>query len=233
MTSTKINHKKKYKNLIVTKPWGSEYIVCENNTTATWLLKIKKDHKTSLHCHPKKKTGFIVLDGKVEVELGFYDKIILKAPSKLMIRPGLFHSTKALSENNATILEIETPINKNDLVRFKDNYGRENKPYEGKNKMKKKLVNNIFFKIPKKYGTNKYKFKNLIITVEKHRDAKKLTNRSKNTIFAVLDGGLVDKKKRFVLSPGDIVRTDTITKLAEVFAVLKKITVLTISKKTV
>ena len=88
------------------------------------MLKIKKNHKTSLHCHPKKKTGFIVLDGKVEVELGFYEKVKLKAPSKLMIRPGLFHSTKALSKNNATILEVETPINKNDLVRFKDNYGR-------------------------------------------------------------------------------------------------------------
>ena len=197
MTSIKINRKKKYKNLVVTKPWGSEYIACENNTTATWLLKIKKNHKTSLHCHPKKKTGFIVLDGKVEVELGFYEKVVLKAPSKLMIRPGLFHSTKSLSKNNATILEIETPIDKNDLVRFKDNYGRENKPYEGKNKMKKKLA-----------------------------------NRSKNTIFAVLDGGLVNKQKRFVLSPGDIVKTETIAKLTEVFTVLKKITVLTVSKKT-
>ncbi len=58
MTSTKINNKKKYKNLVVTKPWGSEYIACENNTTATWLLEIKKNHKTSLDCHPKKKTGF-------------------------------------------------------------------------------------------------------------------------------------------------------------------------------
>ena len=232
MTSIKINHKENYKNLVVTKPWGSEYIACENNTTATWLLKIKKDHKTSLHCHPKKKTGFIVLDGKVEVELGFYEKVVLKAPSKLMIRPGIFHSTKSLSKNNATILEIETPIDKNDLVRFKDNYGRENKPYEGKNKMKKKLVNDMFFKIPKKFGTNKYKFKSLIITVEKHKDAKKLANRSKNTIFAVLDGGLVNKQKRFVLSPGDIVKTETIAKLTEVFTVLKKITVLTISKKT-
>jgi len=232
MTSIKINHKKKYNNLIVTKPWGSEYIVCENNTTATWLLKIKKNHKTSLHCHPKKKTGFIILDGKVEVELGFYEKIILKAPSKLMIRPGLFHSTKTLSKNNATILEVETPIDKNDLVRFKDNYGRENKPYESQNKMKKKLASDIFFKIPKKFGTNKYKYKSLIITVEKHKDAKKLANRSKNTIFAVLDGGLADKKKRFVLSPGDIVRTDTITKLTKVFEVAKTITVLTISKKT-
>ena len=232
MTRIKTSHKKKYKNLVVTKPWGSEYIACENNTTATWLLKIKKNHKTSLHCHPKKKTGFIVLDGKVEVELGFYEKTKLAAPSKLMIRPGLFHSTKALSKNGATILEIETPIDKNDLVRFKDNYGRENKPYEGKNKMKKKLVNDMFFKIPKKFGTNKYKFKSLIITVEKHKDAKKLANRSKNTIFAVLDGGLVNKQKRFVLSPGDIVKTETIAKLTEVFTVLKKITVLTISKKT-
>ena len=232
MTSIKINRKKKYKNLIVTKPWGSEYIACENNKTATWLLNIKKNHKTSLHCHPKKKTGFIVLDGLVEVELGFYKKVKLKAPSKLMIRPGLFHSTKSLSKNSSTILEIETPIDKNDLVRFKDNYGRENKPYEGKNKMKKKLVNDMFFKIPKKFGTNKYKFKSLIITVEKHKNAKKLANRSKNTIFAVLDGGLVNKQKRFVLSPGDIVKTETIAKLTEVFTVLKKITVLTISKKT-
>ena len=171
------------------------------------------------------------MDGKVEVELGFYEKVKLKAPSKLMIRPGLFHSTKALSKNSATILEVETPINKNDLVRFKDNYGRENRPYEGKNKIKKKLANDFFLKIPKKFGKNKYKFKNLIITVEKHKNAKKLANRSKNTIFAVLDGGLADKKKRFVLSPGDIVKTDTITKLTEVFEVLKKITVLTISKK--
>ena len=232
MTRIKINHKKKYKNLVVTKPWGSEYIACENNTTAAWLLKIKKNHKTSLHCHPKKKTGFIVLDGTVEVELGFYEKVKLKALSKLMIRPGLFHSTKALSKNSATILEVETPINKNDLVRFKDNYGRENRPYEGKNKMKEKLADDIFFKIPKKFGTNKYNFKNLIITVEKLKDAKKLANRSKNTIFAVLDGGLADKKRRFVLSPGDIVRTDTISKLTKVFSVLKKITVLTISKKT-
>jgi mannose-6-phosphate isomerase-like protein (cupin superfamily) len=231
MTRTKSNNKEKYKNLVVTKPWGSEYIVCENKTTATWLLNIKKNHKTSLHCHPLKKTGFILLDGTVQVELGFYEKVILKAPSKLMIRPGLFHSTKALSKNNATVLEIETPIDKNDLVRFKDNYGRENKPYEKKDKMKKKLLNDINFQVPKKFGVNKYKFKNLKITVEKHKNAKKLANRPQNTIFAILDGGLADKKKRYVLSPGDIVRTDTITKLAGTFNVLNKITVLTISKK--
>ena len=89
-------------------------------------------------------------------------------------------------------------INKNDLVRFKDNYGRENKPYEKKDKMKKKQSNDISFQVPKKFGINKYKFKNLKITVEKHKNTKKLVNRSQNTIFAILDGGLTDKKRRYV-----------------------------------
>ena len=49
-----------------------------------------------------------------------------------MIRPGLFHCTENPFKDTAVILEIETPIDIDDLVRFKDNYGRENKPYEKK-----------------------------------------------------------------------------------------------------
>ena len=55
------------------------------------------------------------------------------APSKLMIRTGLFHSIKGLSKNGVSALEFETPMDKKDLVRFKDDYGRRSKPYEGKN----------------------------------------------------------------------------------------------------
>ena len=47
------------------------------------ISKLIQEKKTSLHCHPKKKTGFILLDGKVEVMIGFYEKKILKAPDKL------------------------------------------------------------------------------------------------------------------------------------------------------
>ena len=142
--------------------------------------------------------------------IGFYEKKILKAPDKLMIRPGLFHSTKALSKKDSIVLEIETPINKNDLVRYKDNYGRENKPYEGKKKMKK-LNDEILFKIPKKFGCNIYRYKNLRITIEKVKSIKKLIkNRKKDTIFGILSGGLVNKNKKYVLSAGDIVRTNTI-----------------------
>ena len=215
---------------MVKKPWGEEYIICKTNNAATWHLKINSRKKTSLHCHPKKKTGFILLDGKVEVMLGFYEKKILKAPDKLMIRPGLFHSTKALSKKDSIVLEIETPINKSDLVRYKDNYGRENKPYEGKKEMRK-LINETLFEVPKRSGCNLYKYKNLKITIEKIKSIKKLiSNRNKDTIFGILDGGLVDKKKNYVLSAGDIVRTNTIKKLSDVFKINKQIIILTCSK---
>ena len=215
---------------MVKKPWGEEYIICKTNQSATWHLKIKSRKKTSLHCHPKKKTGFILLDGKVEVMIGFYEKKILKAPNKLMIRPGLFHSTKSISKKDSIVLEIETPINKNDLVRYKDNYGRENKPYEGKKKMTN-LSDELIFKVPRAFGCNYYKYKNLEITIEKLKSLKRLiANRKKDTIFGILGGGLVDKNKNYVLSAGDIVHTNTIKKLSEVFKINKKIIILTCSK---
>ena len=162
--------------------------------------------------------------------IGFYEKKVLTAPDKLMIRPGLFHSTKALSKNDSIVLEIETPINKGDLVRYKDNYGRENKPYEGKKEMKK-LIDEQLFKVPTKFGSNSYRYKNLNITVEKVKSLKKLMkNRKRNTIFGILSGGLVDNKKKYVLSAGDIVRTNTIKKLSEVFKINKQIIILTCSK---
>jgi len=218
-------------NLKVKKPWGSEYIVYQNDKVAAWLLTIKSGKSTSLHCHPKKKTGFILLSGEAQVDVGFYDKRNLTSPSKLMIRPGLFHSTKAISKDDISILEIETPIDKNDLVRFKDDYGREEKPYEGKEHMSKLNNNDITFKEPKENEINTYTYKNIRLTLEKHSDVKKLSNRSPNTIFAILDGGLVSKDNQFVLSPGDIVRTDTITKLSEVFKTQKSITVLTVKRQ--
>jgi len=218
-------------NLKVKKPWGSEYIVYQNKDVAVWLLTIEPGKSTSLHCHPKKKTGFILLSGEAQVDLGFYDKKNLTSPSKLMIRPGLFHSTKALSKNDISILEIETPIDKNDLVRFKDSFGREEKPYEGKEHMSQLKKEDITFQDPKENQINTYRYKNVMVTLEKHSNAKNLSNRPSNTIFAVLDGGLISKDNKFVLSPGDIVRTDTITKLSEVFKTQKSITVLTVNKQ--
>lgn len=216
------------KNKKVTKPWGSEYSIYRNKISSAKLLKIDTKQKTSLHCHPLKKTGFILLDGKVDVEVGFYETKPMRSISKLMIRPGLFHSTKNSYKKTATIIEIETPVDKDDLVRFKDNYGRENQPYERKNRMVDLDSKDIIFEDPKINSKNMYKIMGKKITLEKTNNIKKIRNRDKQTIFAILDGGLCGKNKQLVLSPGDIINGDTLKKLSNVFKIKKHITFLSI-----
>ena len=230
--STIKNSNKKNKdipqNKKVDKPWGSEYSIYRNKISSAKLLKLNTNQKTSLHCHPTKKTGFILLDGKVDVEVGFYEKKKMKSISKLMIRPGLFHSTKNVYKKTATIIEIETPVDKDDLVRFKDDYGRENLPYEKKNKMTELNNQEIVFKDPKINSKNQYKIMGKKIVLEKTDNIKKIKNKNRGTIFAVLDGGLCGDNKQLVLSPGDIVNGDTIKKLSSVFKIKKYITFLSI-----
>jgi len=62
-----------YTNKVVYKPWGNEYVIYSDaNRLAITFVKINYGHKTSLHCHPQKKTGFIILGGKASVQIGIY-----------------------------------------------------------------------------------------------------------------------------------------------------------------
>ena len=51
----------------VTKPWGYEYLAYENDNVGVWILHIKEGESTSMHCHPNKDTGLIVLEGEVDI----------------------------------------------------------------------------------------------------------------------------------------------------------------------
>ena len=215
-------------NFKVIKPWGSEYTIYKNLITSTKLLNIEYNQSTSLHCHPQKKTGFILINGKVDINLGFYNTKKLESVSRIMIRPGLFHSTKNLDKKTATILEIETPIDVDVLVRFKDEYGRENKPYEDKNSMIKLSNEDPVFEDPELNGMKSYIVDGVSITINKTSNIETLKNSKKDSIFVILEGGLVSKNSKYVLSPGDIVGMDTIKKLTEVFKIKKSITYLNI-----
>lgn len=119
-----------YKGKIVKKPWGYEYLMFENKYVAIWILFLRHECATSMHCHPNKKTSLAVLSGNVlSSTLG--TQFFLKEMDGLVVEKGVFHSTKALSKEGAFVMEIETPPDKNDLVRLKDEYGRENSGYEG------------------------------------------------------------------------------------------------------
>jgi mannose-6-phosphate isomerase-like protein (cupin superfamily) len=224
MNSNEINDIPSGKKVI--KPWGFEYKIYSNDVSSTKLLNIRSGKKTSMHCHPIKKTGYIVLSGSVDVDLGFYETRKLNSISKLMIRPGLFHCTRNNSNDDSIILEIETPIDKDDLVRFQDEYGRENKPYEGTTEMEDLTKEDIVFHDPNLDTYKKYSLYKKEIQIEKVSKIKNIKFQNEREIFAVLGGGLCDKKKKFVLSPGDIVRTDTLKKLSVNFNTANFITIM-------
>lgn len=218
---------KMYDKKVVKKPWGYEYVAFRNkNKLGITVLNIDYKKKTSLHCHPNKKTGFILLDGTAKIQLGFWKKTKVSAPSKLMIRTGLFHSIEAVSKNGIKALEFETPVKKNDLVRFQDSYGRQMKPYEGKESLRQLFENDIIFKKPIFNKPQIYNYKKLKIFMQVFKNFRNITNKKKSTIFAVIDGSIVDKNNRNILSYGDIIKTDTFKKLSTRFKIKKSITLL-------
>ena len=222
-----------YDNRIVNKPWGYEYVVYRNaSKLVVTLLKINYNNSTSLHCHPQKKSGFILLEGKALFQLGLWKKRseVHTSPSKRMIARGLFHSIKALSKDGLTALEFETPVDKNDLVRFKDNYGRAQKSYEGKKFTKIMTSDLLKFKKPSLRKKQIYKIKKAKIVIETHRDFKKLLKNKPNTIFAILEGSISDTLGRNVLAYGDIIKTNDLKVLSKVFKVKKYLTVLKLLK---
>tara|TARA_X000000368_G_scaffold164671_1_gene129866 strand:+ start:2385 stop:3083 length:699 start_codon:yes stop_codon:yes gene_type:complete len=212
-----VNNQTEYKNVIVNKPWGYEYLAYENEHVGLWFLHIEKNQQTSLHCHPKKDTGLIVLDGTVDVSF-LNDINRLVAGRKIMIRKGLFHSTKALSEGGANIFEIETPKLKHDLVRLEDKYGRKAKPYEGKSSEEEKTRECIFFKDPKKNEKNTYIFSNCKIFVESitNKDSFMKIQDHENIMF--LNGGILTEQKNIlVASPGDVIAAHIVKRLLGTF----------------
>ena len=223
-----------YCNKVVYKPWGYEYVVySDSNRLAITFVKINYGHKTSLHCHPQKKTGFIILDGKALVQIGIYkeNSKCFRTLSRLVFRPGLFHSIKAISKQGICALEFETPFKKNDLVRFTDDYGRQSKHYEGKKFTKNIGSNFIKFKKPKLGKKRKYNFKNLEILLEVRKNLKNLVKKDDKTTSAILDGNIVDNNGQNVISYGEIVKTSTLRILSDAFEIRKPLTILRVSKK--
>ncbi|MDP2630717.1 MAG: cupin domain-containing protein [Candidatus Uhrbacteria bacterium] len=114
---------------IVSKPWGAEYLCGQNKNVEVWELHIDPQAATSMHCHPNKDTLNIVLEGEVILET-IGKKEVLRYGDFKLLKAGVIHKTRNdSSESHVRILEIESPPNKYDLIRVKDDYGRESLGY--------------------------------------------------------------------------------------------------------
>ena len=103
-----------YEKTVVKKPWGYEYLAYENEHVALWFLYIDSGQSTSMHCHPNKTTGLMLVDGNVQVSF-ISNTNDLKPGQKLMIRKGLFHST----DSNKVLAPNCKNFNKNSIQQHK------------------------------------------------------------------------------------------------------------------
>lgn len=106
---------------LVAKPWGHEIeLHCEGEISVT-RLELAAGAETSLHCHPGKSVLFFVSGGACELEtLRVIYK--LKAGDMARIARGAFHRVR--TDGGAMLIEVESPPNKQNIVRLADRYGR-------------------------------------------------------------------------------------------------------------
>lgn len=115
----------------VKKAWGREFEVFNNGVVSCWYLRIERDQETSLHMHKHKQTAMIILAGSALLQEGLMSSRPISALDKTRFSARFFHRHAAIN-GPCELLEIEHPIDKADLYRFKDSYGRAGAPYESR-----------------------------------------------------------------------------------------------------
>lgn len=118
----------KFHGVVVRKAWGKEHLVFENDIVSCWYLKINRGKETSHHMHRSKETAMILLAGDAHLTEGLNKARPMRALDKSRFSRRFYHRHSAITDCH--LLEIETPVDKLDVHRFKDAYGREGKPYE-------------------------------------------------------------------------------------------------------
>jgi mannose-6-phosphate isomerase-like protein (cupin superfamily) len=216
-----------YEGMIVRKPWGYEYLMYQSDKIGLWYLHIEEGAQTSLHCHPGKKTGYILLFGEAQVSF-LNDSTTIRAVSKLMLREGLFHSTKAISAGGVHVLEVESPPDKNNLVRLDDHYGRKEQPYEGSESTVPMTADCVTLASPVSGTSIAYTVQGVSLFVESFDDLAPLKTRPPGEIILVMDGGLVGGTGEYILAPGDVVSIATINRLSDTFPAPRGISLMTV-----
>lgn len=195
-----------YSTVVVKKPWGYEYLIFQNECVAVWILHMKSDSQTSMHCHPSKKTSLVVLEGEAEC-LTLNKQMKRPAGTGLMVGEGTFHQTKVTSKNGAFVMEVESPVNKKELIRLKDVYGRAGKGYETVDKQAflqnyNYLTLNepdVYYNVTKRFGQCTLALKKIKTSGELNE----LLRLSGDNVISILRGCLMNSNGNAVAGVGD------------------------------
>ena len=208
-----------YSKVVVKKPWGYEYLIFSNEEIAVWILYLKAGAQTSMHCHPGKKTSLVVLEGAVNCST-IAERLERRAGEGLLIDRGVFHQTTTISETGAFVMEIETPVNKRDLVRLKDKYGREGKGYETEDQysFNTQNYNYISFQNLGIQHNLKKRFEKCSMTFKKLTDEKILDEILKlnpEDVICLLKGQLLGPSNQSVVEVGDTMTVNALRQFGQ------------------
>jgi len=199
-----------YSKVVVKKPWGYEYLLFANESIAVWILYVRCDAQTSMHCHTSKKTSLVVLQGHVVCST--ITEELERSPGEgLLIEKGVFHQTKAMSESGAFVMEIETPVNKRELVRLKDQYGREGQGYESIAHYSGNTQNYNYLSLNKAQVENynlKKRFGHCTLTCKRVKvlgELLEIIRLNPDDVITVLGGEVLDEKDTPLAGIGDTI----------------------------
>lgn len=200
-----------YSKVLIQKPWGHEYLLYRTPDVAVWVLNIKQGYKTSLHCHPNKKTSLAVLSGNAECST-LQDTHTLRVGDGFLIDKGVFHSTAALSPEGVMVIETETPTNKKDLVRAFDAYGRVGKGYENSS-----CYTDLDGAVHCNFHVNSYSMSRRVgefeLAIARYRDSYEFENRfyaMPADVVGILRGSLMDRSNQLVFDVGDVMNKEEV-----------------------
>lgn len=222
-----------YSRVVVKKPWGYEYLIFANEEIAVWVLYLKSGAQTSMHCHPNKKTSLVVLEGTVDCST-ITGRVKRQAGEGLLIEKGAFHQTTTISETGSFVMEIETPVNKRDLVRLNDKYGREGQGYEtaDQHSLETQNYNYMSFQslgiqhnLKKRYGQCSMTFKKL----SDERVLDEILELNSEDVICLLKGLLLDSANQSVVEVGDTMTVNALRQCGRLH-VSKNTEMLTIKK---
>lgn len=120
--------------ITVSKPWGNEEIFAATERYVGKIITIKAGHQLSIQYHERKTETNRVLQGKIIIakgkRVGELVETTYREGDVWHNEPGEIHTIRvAAGEPAGVFVEVSTP-ELDDVVRLKDEYGREgtNKP---------------------------------------------------------------------------------------------------------
>lgn len=108
---------------IVSKLWGYEEILVNNDKYCAKFLHLTPGWECSLHYHPVKKETFICCEGMVQVDIeagGLIHHKTLMIGDQLTINPWTPHRFRCADDELAVLLEVSSPHDDNDVVRIQE-----------------------------------------------------------------------------------------------------------------